>query len=208
MVVDGVSYQHTVVTGGRTSASVYSSLLSTVGSNGVSLANSLQYKGVTWPSSLTSNVASLTSSVGSENAFTLTAATTNTGGLGTATYTLDWADAITVSPSSAFTTSSQITVTILGVAYQSGTSSSTTTEARFDAAGAALQTILTNAGYPTTFSSTNKLIRDHHRECGCPHHRKRFWRGWRSGCCELFCWHIHSSEHSTQPNRSVEQHCG
>ena len=155
VVVDGVSYQHTVVTGGRTSASVYSSLLSTVGSNGVSLANSLQYKGVTWPSSLTSNVASLTSSVGSENAFTLTAATTNTGGLGTATYTLDWADAITVSPSSAFTTSSQITVTILGVAYQSGTSSSTTTEARFDAAGAALQTILTNAGYPTTFSSTN-----------------------------------------------------
>ena len=154
LVVDGVTYQHTVVTGGRTSASVYSSLLSTVGSNGVSLANSLQYKGVTWPSTLTTNAASLTSSVGSENAFTLTATTTNAGGLGTATYTLDWVDNIT----GGFASTNQITVNILGVEYSSGTSSLSGNQNRFNAAGAALQTILINAGYPTTFTSNSNTF--------------------------------------------------
>jgi hypothetical protein len=156
LVVDGVTYQQTVTTGGRSAQSVYTALLSVVGSNGVSLANSLANKGVTWPTNLTSNAAALTSSVGSGNAFTLTATTNNTNGLGTAVYSLDWADGITPGD---FSSSAQISVTILGTVYQSGTSSNTSGQTRFDAAGSAVATVLTNNGYPTTYNpSSNTLL--------------------------------------------------
>jgi len=72
LVVDGVTYSHTVVTGGTTASAVHTALLNVVGNNGVALRDSLRNKGVTWPTTLTSNGVSLTGAVGTANAFTIT----------------------------------------------------------------------------------------------------------------------------------------
>ncbi len=76
LVVDGTTYSHTVVSGGTSAAAVHSALLNVVGSNGVSLSNSLRNKGVTWPTSLTSNGVTLTGSAGTLNAFTINGSST------------------------------------------------------------------------------------------------------------------------------------
>jgi hypothetical protein len=72
LVVDGVTYSHTVVSGSTTASAVHTALLNVVGNNGVALRDSLRNKGVTWPTSPTSSVVTLTGSAGTLNAFTIT----------------------------------------------------------------------------------------------------------------------------------------
>src|SRR5690606_33692890 len=109
--------------------------------------------GVSWAADLSDNAVTLEGNKGSANAFTITTAVNNGSDLGIGTYRLDW----TNSPGG-FTTSERISITVLGTTYQSGTSSANTDDARFDAAAATLATTLTNAGYTTTYNTSNNYF--------------------------------------------------
>ena len=83
ITVDTVRYEHTVVASATTSQAIYSALLQTPVS-GISLANSLVNKGVTWSSRLTVNhEAVLTSFFGVANTFSITSNLINVLGVGT-----------------------------------------------------------------------------------------------------------------------------
>ncbi|UAJ73308.1 Ig-like domain-containing protein [Synechocystis sp. PCC 7339] len=112
ITVDGFTYSHTVVSGNTSAEAVYDALKAvTVG--GITLANRLISKGVSWPANLTSNAVILTSNPGAANAFTLTTAITSGPALPWI-YTVDFADDITDFANSP---NENITIVINGVSY-------------------------------------------------------------------------------------------
>ena len=148
LAVDGATYSHTVVTSGRTAENVYDAL-KLVSVSGVTLANSLTAKGVSWAADLSSNSVTLTGNAGAANAFTVSSAINNDNDLGVGTYRLTW------SSTSNFTSTERITILLNGTSYESGTSSLTGSGARFDAAAQTLVTTLSNAGFSTTYDTSS-----------------------------------------------------
>ncbi|MBE9204852.1 DUF4347 domain-containing protein, partial [Synechocystis salina LEGE 06099] len=112
ITVDGFTYSHTVTSGNTSAEAVYDALKAvTVG--GITLANRLISKGVSWPANLTSNAVTLTSNPGATNAFTLTTAITNGSALPWV-YTVDFDDSINDFANSS---SENITIIINGTSY-------------------------------------------------------------------------------------------
>jgi hypothetical protein len=149
LVVNGVTYSHTVLANATSAENVYDALKA-VSVDGVTLANSIASDGVTWAPDLTSNAVTLTSSAGAANAFSLTTAVNNGNDLGVGTYRLDWTD----SPTNFDWGSGFISITVLGTTYTSNVSYNLGgSDPRFNAVGPGLASQLNNAGYPTTFAA-------------------------------------------------------
>ena len=143
VTVDGTTYSHTVVSTGRTAEAVYDALKAvTVG--GVTLANSLSTKGVTWAADLSSNAVTLRGNAGAANAFTVTTAVDNSNDVGAPfTYTVDFGNSI---GNFAASTSEFVRITIGGIQYQANWSSGgDSNETRFDATADALVTVINTA---------------------------------------------------------------
>ncbi|MBD2654614.1 DUF4347 domain-containing protein, partial [Synechocystis sp. FACHB-383] len=156
ITVDGFTYSHTVTSGNTSAEAVYDALKAvTVG--GITLANRLISKGVSWPANLTSNAATLTSNPGATNAFTLTAGITNISPQPWI-YTVDFNN--NVNNFSADSSAENITIIIAGTTYSSTTSGVTggDSNSRFDTVAANLVTAINNAlgsGTASYSSGTN-----------------------------------------------------
>ena len=153
LVVDGVTYRHTVAIAATSAEKVYDAL-KLITANNVSLASSLSGKGVTWAADLTNNAVTLISTAGASKAFTLTTAVDNSQDTGVGTYRLDFPDNLT----GRGTSEKAIQITLLGTVHQTTDSTTNDWNTRFDTAGSALETTLRNAGYPTTFNSANNYF--------------------------------------------------
>ncbi|WP_168801103.1 T1SS-143 repeat domain-containing protein [Rhizobium rhizophilum] len=82
ITVDGVVYSHTVQANARSAENVYDALKA-VSMGGITLAASLDAKGVAWADNLTGNAVTLTSDPGAENAFAISANVNNGADVGT-----------------------------------------------------------------------------------------------------------------------------
>ncbi|TNI61665.1 hypothetical protein CF121_09745, partial [Aeromonas media] len=150
ITVDGVTYSHTVLSTGRTAEQVYDALKA-VSVSGVTLANSLAAKGVSWAANLSSNTVTLTSNPGAANAFTITTVTNNGSDVLT-----PWVYRVDFSNPGDFDTNDIIRITINGTIYSSdGSNSGGNDTSRFDDAQASLLAVLTGAGFTATNNTSN-----------------------------------------------------
>lgn len=152
VVVDSVTYSHTVAASATSAENVYDALRA-VSVGGVTLANSLAADGVTWAADLTNSSVTLTSSAGTTNAFTLTSAVNNENDLGVGTYQIDWNNNLNgFFGLGAF--SGNISINIFGTTYTSANATGSSGNTRFENVAPGLADQLTAAGYPTTYTSS------------------------------------------------------
>jgi T1SS-143 domain-containing protein len=134
ITVDGVIYSHTVLANARTGENVYDALKA-VSVGGVTLAASLEDKGVEWAANLDSNAVTLVSDPGSANGFGISAAVDNNADVG-----IPWINTVDFSNSiSEFSNGREsITITINGTPYSYSAIYGSGNGSNFDNAAAGL----------------------------------------------------------------------
>jgi hypothetical protein len=151
VTVDSVAYAYTLASA-MTGEQVYDGL-KTVSVGGTTLANSMSGKGVTWSANLSTNVATLTSTAGAENAFAISAAVNNANDTGT-----PWIYTVAFDPgANSFRDNETISMFIGGTEYKytanyGGNGSSST---QFDTSATQLVSTLNGvSGVSASFDST------------------------------------------------------
>jgi hypothetical protein len=149
LTVDGVAFSHTVVTGKTSGEDVYDALKA-VNVGGITLANALTNKGVTWAANLTSNEVTLTGSAGAANAFTVTSGITNISGVNWVK-TVDFEDVVTGFPGNSATETITINIGGTNVSASSREAGTNTdgffTNPKFEQTGTFLANKITTGGY-------------------------------------------------------------
>ncbi|MGF0538175.1 DUF5801 repeats-in-toxin domain-containing protein, partial [Agrobacterium sp. ES01] len=151
VTVDGVVYSHTVLASARTGENVYDALKD-VSVSGVTLAESLEDKGVEWADNLSGNAVTLVSDPGSANGFSISAETDNSADSG-----IPWIRTVDFRPninSFGNGSSENIAITIDGTPYSSTYTSGSNDGDRFDSAANNLVTKLNLvAGVTASYNS-------------------------------------------------------